>query len=292
MFTYRFPSMSTIVQISISQELFANDLMPIYKLFELIEDTCSRFRSDSELSRLNQHVDKEVIVSSEMFSILSDALRFFEETEGIFNPSILSSLENHGYSKSIEMIKGKELAVTPPSSMAAISSLPFILNESKRSVTLLSKIDLGGMAKGWVIDRAALLLDRLGYGFINVGGDIRIFGTLPRTLNIGIESPFAETTMISSIQVQNGALATSTTMKRTWRMNGEWTHHLIDTRTGNPSKSKIVSATVTAPTALEADVWAKTVLLLGKQAGQEWINRKGVQAVLITKDGDIWRGGE
>ena len=176
--------------------------------------------------------------------------------------------------------------------MAAISSQPFIPNESKRSVTLLSKIDLGGMAKGWVIDRAALLLDRLGYGFINVGGDIRIFGTLPRPLNIGIESPFAETTMISSIQVQNGALATSTTMKRTWQMNGEWTHHLIDTQTGKPSKSKIVSATVTAPTALEADVWAKTVLLLGKQAGQEWINRKGVQAVLITKDGDIWRGGE
>jgi FAD:protein FMN transferase len=59
MFTYRFPSMSTIVQISISQELFANDLMPIYKLFELIEDTCSRFRSDSELSRLNQQVERE-----------------------------------------------------------------------------------------------------------------------------------------------------------------------------------------------------------------------------------------
>lgn len=292
MFSYQFPSMSTIVKISINHELFANDMMPIYKLFELIEDTCSRFRSDSELSRLNQQVEKEVIVSSEMFSILSDALRFFEETEGIFNPSILSTLENHGYSKSIEMIKGKELAVTPPSSMAAISSQPFIPNESKRSVTLLSKIDLGGMAKGWVIDRAALLLDRLGYGFINVGGDIRIFGTLPRPLNIGIESPFAETTMISSIQVQNGALATSTTMKRTWQMNGEWTHHLIDTQTGKPSKSKIVSATVTAPTALEADVWAKTVLLLGKQAGQEWINRKGVQAVLITKDGDIWRGGE
>ena len=114
MFSYQFPSMSTIVKISINHELFANDMMPIYKLFELIEDTCSRFRSDSELSRLNQQVEKEVIVSSEMFSILSDALRFFEETEGIFHPGILSTLENHGYSKSIEMIKGKELAVYSP----------------------------------------------------------------------------------------------------------------------------------------------------------------------------------
>ncbi|MFL6518037.1 MAG: FAD:protein FMN transferase [Bacillus sp. (in: firmicutes)] len=292
MYTYRFPSMSTNVQISINHEMFANDLMPIYKLFELIEDTCSRFRSDSELSQLNQQIEKEVIVSNEMFSILSDAVRFYEETDGIFNPSILSTLENHGYSRSIERIKGKELAATAPSLVATIESQPFILNESKQSVTLFSKIDLGGMAKGWLIDRAAQLLEGLGYGFINVGGDIRIFGTLPRPLNIGIESPFAESEMISSIQVEKGALATSATTKRQWLMNGERMHHLIDTRTGKPSKSQVVSATVTAPSALEADVWAKTVLLLGEQEGKQWITRKGVPAVLITKDGDIWRGGK
>ena len=241
---------------------------------------------------MNQQVEKEVNVSSGMFSILTDALRFYEETKGIFNPSILSTLESHGYSQSIERIKGKELAITSPLSVATINSQPFTLNESNLSVTLLSKIDLGGIAKGWVIDRAAQLLEGLGYGFINVGGDIRIFGTLPRPLNIGIESPFAEEEMISSIQVEKGALATSTTMKRKWLMNGEWSHHLIDTQTGKPSESTIVSATVTAPTALKADVWAKTVLLLGEQAGQEWINRNGVQAELITKDGAMWRGGE
>jgi FAD:protein FMN transferase len=292
MYSYRFPSMSTIVQISINHELFANDMMPIYKLFELIEDTCSRFRSDSELSQLNQQVGKEVKVSGEMFSILSAAIRFYEETEGIFNPNVLSVLESHGYSKSIERIKGKELAISFPSSVATINSQPFTLNESNLSVTLLSKIDLGGIAKGWVIDRATQLLERLGYGFINVGGDIRIFGSLPRPLNIGIESPFAVEEMISSIQVEKEALATSTTMKRKWLMNGQWQHHLIDTKTGKPSESTIVSATITAPTALEADVWAKTVLLLGEQKGQEWIARKGVTSVLITSDGSIWRGGE
>ncbi len=292
MFTYRFPSMSTVVQISIGHELFANDLMPIYKLFNLIEDTCSRFRANSELSRLNQQIDKEVIVSSEMFSILTDAFRFYKESEGIFNPGVLSTLENHGYAKSIEMIKGKEIALASPSPTVPVHSHPFLLDEQKQAVTLFTKIDLGGIAKGWVIDHAAQLLEKEGYGFINVGGDMRIFGTLPRHLNIGIESPFAETEMISSIQVQKGALATSTTMKRKWLINGEWTHHLIDPRTGEPSESKIVSATVTAPTALEADVWAKTVLLLGEKVGQEWINRNGVQAVVINKNGAIWRGGE
>ncbi|MDR7239788.1 FAD:protein FMN transferase [Neobacillus drentensis] len=292
MFTYRFPSMSTIVQITISHELFANDLMPVYKLVNLIEDTCSRFRPDSELSRLNQQIDREIIVSKEMFSILTDALRFYEESEGIFNPGVLSALVNNGYAKSIEMIKGREIVLASPSPTVPAHSQPFLLDEKKQSVTLFTKIDLGGIAKGWVIDHAAQLLEKEGYGFINVGGDMRIFGTLPRHLNIGIESPFAETEMISSIQVQKGALATSTTMKRKWLINGEWSHHIIDPRTGGPSESKIVSATVTAPTALEADVWAKTVLLLGEKAGQEWINRNDVQAVVINKNGDIWRGEE
>jgi FAD:protein FMN transferase len=86
MFNYPFNSMSTTVQISINHELFANDMMPVYKLFQSIEETCSRFRADSELSLLNQQIGKEVNVSSEMFSILTVALRFYEETAGIFNP--------------------------------------------------------------------------------------------------------------------------------------------------------------------------------------------------------------
>lgn len=292
MYQYKFNSMSTMVQISINQELYANDMMPIYKQFELLENTCSRFRTDSELSKLNQQIGKEVTVSSEMFLILTKADKFYKDTEGIFNPSILTALENSGYAKSIEFIRDLSLE-TPARSLAmAARSQPYTLNEEQQAVILHSKIDLGGIAKGWVIDRAAQLLAKMGYGFINVGGDIRIFGSLPRALNIGIENPFESSNIISSIQIENGAVATSTTKKRKWIVNGEWRHHLIDAKLGRPSESNIVSATVTAPTAIEADVWAKTVLLLGENYGREWVAKKGIRAVLINKDGDIWRGGE
>lgn len=291
MYTYRFPSMSTTVRISISHELFANDMMPIYKLFESIENTCSRFREVSELSRLNRQVGKEALVSSEMFDVLRAADRFYHETGGVFNPSVLSALENSGYSRSIEYIKGQAVTVPVLSPTIPSLSLPYQLNERNQSVVLHSKIDLGGIAKGWVIDRAAILLEKMGFGFINVGGDIRIFGELPRALNIGIESPFDEKQMISSIQVTNGAVATSTSMKRKWFVNGEVKHHLIDPQTGKPSESTIVSATITAPTAVEADVWAKTVLLLGEERGREWAMTRGSQAVLINIERNIWKGG-
>jgi thiamine biosynthesis lipoprotein len=290
MFNYNFNSMSTMVQILISQELFANDLMPVYKLFSSVEDTCSRFKEESELSRLNHQIGKEVELSPLLFSILNDALHFYEETNGIFNPGILSAIQNSGYSKSIELIKGRELGASSHPRQEVSGNPPYLLVENKQSVVLQTPIDLGGIAKGWVIDRAAEVLTKIGYGFINVGGDIRIFGSLPRPLNIGIEDPEDPTKLISSIQVSNGAVATSTSMKRRWKMNGVSKHHLIDAAIGEPSASTIISSTVTAPTATEADVWAKVVLLLGEDAGKSWISSKNNNGVIINKAKEIWKG--
>lgn len=293
MYKYRFPSMSTIVKISISKELFANDLMPIYKKFTQIEDVCSRFRPDSELSRLNEQIEKEVPVSDELFAILEAALHFYKETDGVFNPGILTALEASGYTQSIEHVKGRDINTdTHVSSPPPAFTQPFQLNSAKNTVCFHSKLDLGGMAKGWVIDQASELLAQYGFGFINVGGDIRIFGTLPRPLNIGIEDPFGPEKIISSIQVETGAVATSTSMKRRWKANGVTRHHLIDPFKGEASQSSIASSTVTAPNALEADVWAKAVLLLGEEKGRDWITQKGSDAVIINMQGEIWRRGK
>lgn len=284
--------MSTMVQLSINQELFANDLMPVYKLFASVEDTCSRFKEDSELSKLNQQLGKEVEVSDQLFSILKEALRFYEETNGVFNPGILSAIENSGYTKSIELIKGRELTAPSPIAPVFTKVRPYQLDEARQIVVLHTRIDLGGIAKGWVVDRAADILSDIGYGFVNVGGDIRTFGSLPRLLNIGIEDPFDPSKMLSSIQVSEGAVATSTSMKRRWTVNGSSKHHLIDAATGEPSASTIISSTVTAPTAVEADVLAKVVLLLGEERGKALLSVKNNPAVIINEAKEIWRGGE
>ncbi len=286
---YRFNSMSTMVQISNTSELFANDLLPVYKKFEQIEDLCSRFRPDSELSRLNRQIGKDIPVSEELYAILEAALRFYEETGGMFNPGILTALEQSGYSKSIEQIRGRELGASVVGTPQVPVDPPFLLNEVKKTVLLQTKLDLGGIAKGWVIDKAAEILALSGAGFINVGGDMRIFGTLTRSLNIGIEDPFDPEKILSDIQVKNGAVATSTSMKRRWKVNGRNRHHLIDPFTGESSKSTVVSATVTAPTAMEADVWAKIVLLSGDEKGRSWIAKKRANAVIINQDRKIWR---
>ncbi|WP_160725274.1 FAD:protein FMN transferase [Bacillus sp. USDA818B3_A] len=292
MYKYNFNSMSTMVQISINKELFANDLMPVYKLFASVEDTCSRFKETSELSRLNKQMGQEVEVSDQLFSILAEALRYYKETNGVFNPGVLSAMENSGYTQSIEYIKGQELSASTLLAPEVTNAQPYQLNEEKQTVVLHTRIDLGGIAKGWVIDRAAEILSSHGFGFINVGGDIRIFGTLPRHLNIGIEDPFDPSKIITSIQVSDGAVATSTSMKRRWKVEGNVKHHLIDAVSGEPSASTIVSSTVTAPTATEADVLAKVILLLGEDRGKALLAVKKNPAVLINEVKEIWKGSE
>lgn len=292
MYSFNFNSMSTLVRISINHKLYANDLMPVYKIFTLVEDTCSRFKNNSELSQLNRNVGKKVKISSELFTILDQALTFYKETDGIFNPGILKYMENSGYNQSIEYIRGKDLKFEMEHGSTTTIAQPFELNEKGQSVILNTKIDLGGIAKGWVIDRAAELLTKYGYGFVNVGGDIRIFGSLPRPLNIGIEDPYDPSSILTGIEILTGGLATSTSMKRRWLVNGRNKHHLIDPFTGEPSQSTIISSTVAAPTAVEADVWAKVTLLLGEERGKAWIAKKGTKAVLINQTKEIWKEGE
>jgi thiamine biosynthesis lipoprotein len=118
-------------------------------------------------------------------------------------------------------------------------------------------------------------------GFVNAGGDLRVFGQREEGWKIAIGDPFEKEKQLGTIQIKDGAVATSSTMKRRWKRGAQWMNHLLDPRTGQPTQSVIVSATVTAPTAKQADVWAKTVLLLGEERGAKFILDQQAQAVLV-----------
>jgi thiamine biosynthesis lipoprotein len=286
---YTFEAMSTIVEIGTNSHLHADTQAEVRERIHLLEATCSRFQADSELSRLNQQLGKEIKVSALLFDILQSAQEFYDETNGLFNPGILSSLEYAGYSKSIERIQGQEMEATLTPPPYPVQMFPYTLHKKTQTVTLYTKIDLGGIAKGWILDDIAKFLETYADGFLNIGGDIRIFGSLPHALHIGIEHPYLSNIMIESLTISSGAIATSTSMKRRWIVNGKWKHHLINPVTGQPSDSTLVSSTVVAPTAIQADIWAKTALLLGEEQGRKWIQEKKAGAVLMNCNNEIWK---
>jgi thiamine biosynthesis lipoprotein len=140
-------------------------------------------------------------------------------------------------------------------------------------------VDLGGIAKGWTVDLAVDRARSAGARWIVVsaGGDLRIGGRAP-VVPIGIDDPDSPGCSIATLRPDRGALATSSTVRRSW---GPGLHHLIDPRTGAPAVTDAVQATVWAPTCTEAEVAAKVALLTGTPAAAD------VPAAIIGVDGRV-----
>ncbi len=131
------------------------------------------------------------------------------------------------------------------------------------------RLDLGGIAKGYAVDRATGILAQSGPALVNAGGDLAGRG---RLWPVGVETGDGELTL----GLEDHALATSGRDRRRWRRGGIEAHHLIDPATGAPAEARYLRVTVTAPTTVEAEIQAKAVFLGAEPEGP---------AVLITADG-------
>jgi thiamine biosynthesis lipoprotein len=149
------------------------------------------------------------------------------------------------------------------------------------------------VAKGWAADQAARRLSGFGPALVDAGGDIAVSG--PRTgaapWTIGVANPFFPDDELETLLLAGGAgVATSGRDYRRWQRNGQWYHHILDPRTGRPAETDVLTATVVAPTAAQAEVAAKVVLILGRQQGLAWLAaRPALAACLVLQDGRLLR---
>jgi FAD:protein FMN transferase len=216
--------------------------------FDRLETLLSRFRPDSELSRLN--VAGELDAGPDLLAVTRLALAARERTGGRFDPTVHDALVAAGYDRSFELVpEVAEARVRPGRCGGAveISATTIRLGAGVR-------LDFGGIAKGYAVDRAASILAAAGPCLVNAGGDLAVrAGVWP----VGIEG----TDLV--LELASGALATSGRDRRRWRRGGEELHHLIDPATGRPAEGDLVRVTVVAPSAVEAEVLAKVAFLGG-----------------------------
>jgi thiamine biosynthesis lipoprotein len=152
------------------------------------------------------------------------------------------------------------------------------------------RLDLGGMGKGWTVDRAAELLMGEGPFLVNAGGDLYADGQPGnvRGWAVTIEHPLAHNRWVARLHFTHAALATSTTMKRRWSHGGRLHHHLLDPRTGRPTETDAISVSVLAQRAVLAEVLAKVALLLGVEAGLEYLTQtEGVEGLIVSAQGHV-----
>jgi thiamine biosynthesis lipoprotein len=244
----------------------------------------SRFRPESELSRLNAAAGRPVDVSRLLDGVLRRALAAAEATDGLFDPTLGRRISALGYAETFAHAGRGDPALEHVLPHAAKTRWRDVSIDPAGTVTVPAgvAIDLGGIAKGLAVDRSLALLRALGVpsALVSAGGDLAVAGSLPggRPWPVAVEEPRTEETIL----LRCGALATSSTERRRWRAHGREEHHLLDPRTGDPAATGILRATVAAPTCEQAEVAAKAALILGPARGAAFLEERGLTGLLCT----------
>ena len=258
-------------------------------LIEAGEARFSRFRETSELARLNRSAGKWFTASPELFEVVQQACLYVDETGGLFDPTILNALEAAGYDKSLDDMRAYGVTPQNRSPIRARSNRRVIeLDETRRAIRLSvgTRIDLGGIAKGWIAERAAKVLAAYAKACtVNAGGDMFAVGVPDGegTWSIGLEDPVDADRDLAILNVKPGAVATSSIMKRRWQQGDKQQHHLIDPRRGAPAETDWLSVTVVAPQATTAEVYAKVLLIAGSSEATRLSARRS-EIIFIAVD--------
>jgi thiamine biosynthesis lipoprotein len=241
-----------------------------------LEALLSRFLPGSELSRLNRL--GELRAGPDLLAVAEAALAARELTAGRFDPTVHDAVVAAGYDRTFELVAA---GGSPRIAVAAPCGGGMEIDPAAGTIRLEPgvRLDLGGIAKGYAVDRALRILAAAGPALVDAGGDIAVTG---RPWPVGVET--AGGTI--ALELAEGAVATSGRDRRRWRAPDGERHHLIDPATGLPAEGDLLRATVVAATAVEAEVLAKALFLAGDadRAAAE-ADDLGVPAVLVTRAG-------
>jgi thiamine biosynthesis lipoprotein len=254
-----------------------------------IDETMSVYKPTSEISRVNDLAAKQPVkISHELFQLLTTALEYSRITEGAFDITYASV----GYMYDFRERK-RPTEEQIQSALPAINYRHVLLDAATSSVRFSQpgvRIDLGGIAKGFSVDRGIDILLARGYqhALVNAGGDSRVIGDrFGKPWIIGIRHPDHPDQIITRVPLTDSAFSTSGDYERYFDEGGVRYHHIIDPHTGH-SASKVRSATVIAPTATRTDGLSKTAFVLGpEEAIRIYNSLPDVDAILVALDGRI-----
>ncbi len=287
--------MNTSFYIAISNENRIDWKKTIISFLQYMEQEFSRFRSDNELRRLNEAKrDSTIVVSPILFDLLKKAEEYRLKTGGRFSPYMLIQLEAHGYNRSFPFKTADHEATIIHYQQ---ERQPLIFKEDCQIVKKTDqKIDLGGIAKGYAVEAISKWLrnhTNSRYGIVDGGGDMAMWSNGDKTWKIGVMDPFDEGKEIGSFTIQNGGVATSNIIYRSWMQEETKKHHILDGRTGMPAVTEIVQATVVTEHCLDAEVSAKLLFMDNMMAVKSVLSKINCKFsyVLVKSNGKIEIGG-
>jgi thiamine biosynthesis lipoprotein len=255
-----------------------------------LESVVSEWQSDSEISIINTAPRQTAVsISPELYGVINRALWFAQLTEGAFDPSFAGCAQ-------LWSIPQKRIPGTPElTECRQRTGYRNILLDVHSSTIKLGlpgmRIGLGGIGKGYRVDRAAEILEAHGINsyVVNGGGDIRVSaGDFHEPWSIDIAHPREPGQRLGSIMLSRGAIATSGDSSWFFDDGGIRYHHIFDPRTGEPARQSI-AVTVIAERAIDADALATGLFVLGPERGLALLgDMPGYEALLVSPDNAIY----
>ena len=265
------------------------------EVIKAIDEAASRFRSDSELSRLNAQTDRRIEVSPLLAKAMAAALRGARLTDGAVDPTVGSAVRLAGYDRDFGSI--------PPDGSPIILSLGHVpgwqaveFDEANRMILVPHRVevDLGATAKALASDlAAAAALEAMGTGgvLVSLGGDIAVAGDPPAegwAVQTSEDSNAPVDDEEETVSIRSGGIATSSTTVRRWTRGGVVLHHIIDPATGQPADGPWRTATVVAGTCVDANIASTAAIVMG-EAAIAWLGAHRLPARLVDRQGIVRR---
>ncbi|WP_235855740.1 FAD:protein FMN transferase [Flagellimonas aequoris] len=257
-----------------------------------IERLISSWDPNSQTSMINKNAGvAPVKVDRELFNLIERAIKISKLTQGAFDISYASMDRIWKFDGSVMEMPSEEAI---KQSVARVGYQNILLDPENSTVFLKKegmKIGFGAIGKGYAADMAKALLLKHGVtsGIINASGDLNAWGTQPdgKDWMVAIVNPLNKNKVFSWLPVRDQAVVTSGNYEKFIILNGERYTHIIDPRTGYPSKG-VRSATIFTKNAELADALATSIFVMGVETGVDFVNQlKGVECIIVDDDNKI-----
>lgn len=290
---------NTVISVTIYDKISEAVMNDCFALASQYEKYFSNTIPDSDISKINDADAAPVTVHDETIELLEIGIAYGKLSGGRFDITI-GSLSDLWDISTKALFEETDASMLPSDAdiKAALSTVDYrnILIEGNE-VTLLdpkAKIDLGGIAKGYIADRMKEFLNKNGItnGFINLGGNVLALGGKPNSegYTIGIQKPFAQdNSAIASVVVTGETVVSSGIYERSFTVDGTLYHHILDTATGYPYDNGLSAVTIITANSVDGDALSTTCFSLGLNDGMALIeSMKDTEAIFITTDNEIY----
>lgn len=275
--------MGTLIEITI---IPANEkaIREAFEALNKVDALMSTYKEDSEISILNREGEKQV--SEETLEVIEDAIKFSNITDGAFDITVRPLLDLWKKAKKEEKVPTEE-EIEKAIFLVGWDKI-FIEGNQIRLEKKGMQIDLGGIAKGYAVDKAIEALKRNGIkrALVNAGGDLYALGKAPQQggWSIGIQDPRDEDKIIDIIKVEDKAVATSGDYRRYFTLEGKRFSHIVNPKTGLTVQDVPMSVTIVGPDGTTTDALSTGVFVLGPEEGMKLIESlPEVEGMIISE---------